>query len=882
MTDDLDVTACAREPIHIPGSIQPHGVLLGLIEPKLEISNASENAAALLGVSGSLLGRELASLIDRSSLAELRTALGDDPRHANPLAMRLANGVAMHGLAHRSDGLLVLELEPAGDDESRFRTAYRRLVRRFEQLRRAATLDEVCALAAREVQTLSGFDRVMVYRFEPDGSGSVVAERRADETMQSYLGLHYPAADIPPQARRLYIVNPLRLIVDAAYAPVPLLPATNPLTSAPLDLTHSTLRSVSPVHCEYLRNMGVAASMSISLLHGDELWGLIACHHRSPYHVPYATRLAAEFLAHVLSARILELDRTEALTRKTAAYRIQADLINEMVAAPRFQEGLQGSGTRLDSLLDCDGAAILYRGETTRIGETPRDEQIRELGADLAANYAGQVVATDHLSALHAPAAQYVDCAAGLIAVPISADGADFLFWFRAERLRSVTWAGEPVNATATSNGGRLRPRASFEAWTEEVRGRAQPWADWEVEVATDFRTALVASIIHQATELERLNAKLLQASRTKDEFLAAVSHELRNPLNAILGWARIARTGVQGEELSKALATIERNAVAQTQLIDDLLDVGRIETGRLQLETRVLDLGELIEQALETVEPTARARDIEIRTRIDRKGADVVGDPRRLQQVVWNLLTNAIKFSADGEGIDVELQRGDSQLALTVRDRGIGIDADLLPHIFEPFRQGESRAKRAGLGLGLSIVRSIVELHGGRIVAVSEGAGRGSLFTVRLPVAALTADGVDEPRRAGTDVDLEGVDIVVAEDNPEAAEMVATLLRNHGASVRVASDGSQALQQLRDRQPDLVISDLDMPEMDGFALIGAILDDQELQPVPAIALTAFARGGDRARALSAGFRHHVAKPVDPEELIAVAASALGLLLPRR
>lgn len=880
MSEELDLSECEREPIHIPGSIQPHGALLGIAEPDLDIVLASANASALLGDHGELRGRRLDELFDKGTVKLLRVALRDDPRDANPLEVRFLDGRNAHGLAHRSDGLLILEIEPASEDKIRFKSAYRRLVRRFERLRRASTLSEVCDISAHEVRALTGFDRVMVYRFDRHANGQVIAEERADESLEPFLGLHYPASDIPAQARRMYVQNPIRIIVDAGYEPVPLVPDINPLTGKPIDLSFASLRSVSPIHCAYLQNMGVASSMSISLLSGDELWGLIACHHRTPFHVPYGTRLIAEFLAHVLSARVSEIERTEALTRKNSAYAIQSRLIDQMVSAPRFQEGLTGDEQSLTDLLDCDSAAILFRGEVTRIGAAPAESEIRGLGAAMSAHARGHVTATDCLAEIVDDDDWPVDRAAGGIAVPISADGLDFIFWFRGERIRSTTWAGDPrMAALRPSDGGRLCPRGSFEAWTEEVRGRSVPWSEWEVEVASDFRTALVASIIHQAAELERLNTRLVQASEQKDRFLATVSHELRNPLNAIMGWVRIARMGPSAEDLEHALETIERNAVAQTELINDLLDVGRIEGGRFHLETEPLNLARVTRDALDTVLPNARSKSIRIETALDEDQSDIIGDPRRLQQVIWNLLSNAIKFSEPDSRIQVTLGRASSAVELTVEDEGIGIPADLIDRIFDPFKQGDTENRRSGLGLGLSIVKSIVELHGGDIAVASDGEGHGTTFRVSLPVAAVRPTFATSSTTERSRANLEGKRILVVDDHPDAAKMVATVLETRGAEATVAHNGVEALEKVRDAAPfDLIVSDLEMPEMDGFDLVAAIHDDPARPAPPAIALTAFTRGGDRAKAITCGFRHHVSKPVDADELIAVVASVLGCL----
>ncbi len=735
MSEPPDPSECEREPIHVPGAIQPHGALLGLNEPALDIVLHSANAAEMLGLALEPLGRNLTELLESSTVEALRRALAADAQDANPLAMTLRGGRPAHGIVHRSGGLLILEVEPAGEDALAFTLAYRRLIRHFTRLRQAATVQEVCDAAAREVRELTGYDRVMVYRFDERANGQVVAESRAAE-LEPYLGLHYPASDIPAQARRLYVANPLRIIVDADYRPVPLVPAANPLDGRPLDLSFATLRSVSPVHCEYLRNMGVRGSMSISLLKEGELWGLVACHHRQPLLVPYGVRLVGEFLAHVLSARISELERAAALRRKSAAYAIQSELLEQIVSAPRFQDGLAGRRTLAD-LMDCCGAAVLYQGEATVIGRTPPADDVVAIGAALQRRAARQVVATDCIAELHPPAAGYADRVAGLLAAPISSDGADFMLWFRPEHPRTFTWAGDPHKpVTARDDGARIGPRRSFGAWTEQVRGRSEPWAEWEVEVAADFRTALVAGIVHQAAELTRLNAELVNTGRQRDQFLAAVSHELRNPLNAILGWAGLARRGLKPEELEEALAVIERNAQAQAQLIDDLLEMNRLERGRIRIEREPVSLPRVVTETVASARPSADASDVSLEAHIADGVPMVMGDAGRLRQVVWNLLSNAIKFSEPGGRVGVEVRRVGNWVVLRVSDQGAGMDADQLPRLFDPFYQGSSGRAKAGLGLGLAIVKNIVELHGGAIDAASDGPGRGSVFTVRLPAA--------------------------------------------------------------------------------------------------------------------------------------------------
>lgn len=721
---------CDSEPIHIPGSIQPHGALLGLRESELEILIASDNSGQFGFQSPH--GRKLAEFVTPETRSLIRSALEGDPRDANPLEVRILEGRAFHGILHRSEGILFLEIEPVAGDARRIRGGYRRLVRKLDSIRRAQNLQEICAVASREVHALTGYDRVMVYRFLSDGSGQVLSEERSDDAVESYMGLHFPASDIPAQARRLYVKNTIRIIVDSAYTPVGIQPSLHPGTQEPIDLSESTLRSVSPIHCEYLRNMDVRGSMSISLLDGDELWGLIACHHREPKLVPYGTRLLAEFLAHVLSARISELARVEFLSAKNAAYSTQAKLIDKMISSPRFQDGLVGEGSTILDVVHSDGAAIVFRDEVTRVGATPGVAEILELVRAFDATAPRDIVAVDRLADIHPPAERYGDVAAGAIAVPLSASG-DTLLWFREEARRSVVWAGRKEES-GLDDRGVLSPRKSFSAWSEEVRGRSRPWQAWEVEVASDFRTALAASVIHQAAELERLNSRLVEADNQKDRFLAAVSHELRNPLNAIVSWAQMARLGGDAESVKKAVEGIERNAEAQARLIDDLMDTARIERGKLQISMKPVRMAEVLEEAMEAIGPSARKKSIRIVTEVRGRDLLIVGDAGRLRQVCWNLLNNAVKYSETDSTVRVRLGERDSCIDLVVEDEGVGMEPGFLERAFDPFRQAEATHSRSGLGLGLSIARTIIELHWGTIRAESPGLGLGSTFTVSLP----------------------------------------------------------------------------------------------------------------------------------------------------
>jgi signal transduction histidine kinase/ActR/RegA family two-component response regulator len=431
---------------------------------------------------------------------------------------------------------------------------------------------------------------------------------------------------------------------------------------------------------------------------------------------------------------------------------------------------------------------------------------------------------------------------------------------------------------------------------TQVVEGRAVGRV-WTFRDVTEHRRA--QQVAQQAAEERRqlleseqfARAEAERANAMKDEFLATVSHELRTPLNAILGWAHLLRTGSMTEpQVQQGVEVIERNARAQTQLIEDLLDMSRIISGKMRLDIQSADPTRFIEAAIETVRPAAEAKGIRLSTLLDPGAGPINGDPNRLQQVVWNLLSNAIKFTAREGRIQVVLERVNSHIEIAVADTGIGIKPEFLPHVFDRFRQEKASRTRSatGLGLGLSIVKHLVELHGGSVHAVSAGEGQGATFTVCLPLTVVQRDGELGSRLHSRSTsrtsplfrppDLSGIKVLVVDDQPDARDMIKRVLEDCEADVATAGSAAEALRAVEEGWPDVLVSDIGMPDVDGYELLRRI---RALGPapgghLPAIALTAFARSEDRTRALRAGFLAHVAKPVEPSELLATVAGVVG------
>jgi len=896
-TFQVDLGNCDREPIHLSGAIQPHGVLFVLSIPGLAILQLSANAGQVFGAAAGP-GRPIGELLDGDCVTALgQLAYDSSPAHATLIKTKALHGGALFdAIARRIPEGLLVELEPATAPESlSFNDFYLRARTAVARLQAFTEIGALCNAAAVEVRAMTGFDRVMVYRFDHRDNGRVIAES-AREGLESYLDLHYPASDIPSQARRLYLLNRLRLIVDVAYQPVPIEPPLSPVTGEPLDLTYSVLRSVSPIHVEYLRNMGIHASMSVSLVVEGRLWGLLLCHHYAPRFVSYDVRAACDFLSQTLSWLITAGERFDRLEQRARVDDRLRLLIQHLSDTDDLAAGLTLGAQDLLAIVDAGGAALVHAGRTTAFGAPPPPVIVEALARWLRSRDDRGFFYTERLASQTAIAAGYVEVAAGLLAVPLDRAGESYLLWFRPGAERTVNWAGDPNKTVSLKDGApRLSPRGSFALWKETVQGESLPWQPWQVEIAVELAHAIGAIVLRRAAVLEALNhelratsEELKRANLAKDDFLATLSHELRTPLSAMLGWIRLARTNqLDPERMAHALDIIERNARTQAKLIEDLLDVSRIISGKMRLDVQAINLLDVARAALDSIRPSAEAKSISVHSVLDPGASIIMGDPARLQQVVWNLLSNAVKFTGKEGHIHLHLTRAESSAAITVSDDGEGIDAAFLPHVFDRFRQAYGGIDRVhqGLGLGLAIVRHLVELHGGSVSAFSQGKGKGAVFTVHLPLSPLRGESAEIPAGgalAAGDADcpphLLGLRILVVDDEPDARELLLAELSRCGAVVELAETAAEALQRVSDWLPDALISDIGLPQMDGYMLIKAIrkLPQEQGGRTPAIALTAYASSQDRSRAFLAGFQAHLAKPIELQELLAVLASISG------
>ncbi|WP_044421075.1 ATP-binding protein [Pseudomonas syringae group genomosp. 3] len=739
---------CAREPIRVPGAIQPHGVLLSVAGDPLCIEQVSANCAKSLGLeSVELLGQPLSILLSPAHLMLINQAYSQ-PAMTNSDPIRLTvRAVDYSASLSRAGDVLIIELEPfveAAHEQSRI------ITRVLRNLQAATTLETLFDIGVHEIQALTGYDRVMIYRFEPEGHGKVVAQALTGP-LPSYSGLNFPGSDIPAQARELYRLNWIRVIPDATYVPVALIPTLRPATGQPLDLSFSTLRSVSPVHCEYLKNMGVRSSMSISLLDGGELWGLITCSHPEPLLVSRELRDACAMIGQLLSVKISAIVATHIQREREEKVVLLGQLADAMNRADHeILHGLVSRPELLQALTQADGAAVLIDDQVHLFGQCPTAEEVRALyqwirdtgltrqrSKERATGLQGLgVFHTDSMQREHPESAAYRETASGVIAFTLPKPVDNAVMWFRSQLASIMNWSGNPAHHVSTRPAGsashRLRPRQSFDIWKQEVTGIARPWSRADLYGAEDIRRSALES------DLERQVQREQEAVRLRDELVAVVSHDLRNPMSIIImqcgmmqRWA-VGDTNFENRNIRRALGTIEKATTRMNSLLEDLLDTAQIEAGRYQLSRLALSVTSLLEEACSLLVMLTTEKNIELNC-TSAQGLVIDADPERIFQVLSNLVGNAIKFTPKGGRINIDAVADGDNVLFKVSDDGIGIPAEHLPYIFQRYwsvKEGNPR----GNGLGLYICQGIITAHGGRLWADSS-LDSGSVFSFTLPM---------------------------------------------------------------------------------------------------------------------------------------------------
>lgn len=784
----VDLTNCDREPIHQLGFVQPFGCLIST-SSDLIINHLSRNCADLLGLDvDSIVGQKLVGLLPDQTLHDLRTKLQTVRPNVGVGRLfaydALGNGTLFDISVHMSGKSFIFEFEPKRRSEPRDDLAMVQPL--IGRVKRKETIDDATREAARGLQLLSGFDRVMVYRFAPDGSGEVVAERCRPE-MESFLGLRYPASDIPQQARALYKRNLLRLIEDVDAEVSPIVPEANP-KGEPLDLSLAVTRAVSPIHLEYLRNMGVASSMSVSILKDGELWGLFACHHSESHYVDYERRSAIELFAQFFSYELESKLEKELRDTERESRELHDRLMVRLSSGADLIDNAGMLADEISQLLSNDGIAIYSDGRFTRHGHTPNQEEFLSLAKFLNTVPTGEVFATNEIAALYPRAKDFVDRSAGLLAIPISRTPRDYIVFFRREIARSVRWAGNPEKPVEVGpNGARLTPRKSFEAYVENRRGTSQEWTESEIRMGEALRISLIEIVLKLTDEA---NEQRRSATEKQELLIAELNHRVRNILNLIQG------------------------LVAQSKSdANDIASYTKVLDGRIQSLARAHD--QLTRQEW-TPSPLRKLIEVEVKAFLTGQAdrLEITGDSPLLLPaafstmalVVHELVTNSAKYGAltDQSGrVSIDLKIADDG-ALLIAWREIGG-----PLVKAPQRTG----------FGSTIIERTVpfELRGTAEVRYKPG-GVEADFMIPAPLVVAgtpeeaKTDNTEEKEDTQKMTNLVAGQILVVEDNMVIALQASDILTAEGADhVELSSSVQDALNILDKQTIDLAVLDVNL-----------------------------------------------------------------------
>lgn len=750
--DIVNLVNCESEPIHVPGSIQPHGFLLGLTGSNFLITFCSGNTGDFIDKTPQqLLGHTLTQIFTPEEVSRFKEYLANTAQQdiAHPHVFT-HDEIQYNTTVHTSGNGVVLEFEPFPDGSLKLPNLYTQTRKFVSFLDTARNLQELCQLIADETRTITGYDRVMIYRFDKDYNGEIFAESKID-SIESFLGLNYPHTDIPVQARQLYMRNLLRMIADVHYTPIPIYTINDNASNKDLDLSLSVLRSVSPIHIEYLKNMGVGATLTISLIHDNRLWGLITCHHYSAKNIPHYTRLAAQLQGHFLASQIKVREVAEEFETSMKLNGHLYDLQKLLTGTEDFAV-TQCENPLLLTLTNADGVAIVSEGNVCTGGIVPADEEILKLG-DWLHTYADTGnFHTSRLSdiyedgkAIAAKAAGIMYRALGTTSVP------NYIIWFRSEVENTINWAGDPAKAIIKDSTG-LSPRKSFELWKEVVKHQSREWSIPEVNAASSFAHNLqkqlyITYIRREEDKYRKLSEQLQEANNELANINWISTHDLKEPLRKIqIFSSRLLETNsldLSADTVRDSITRVKNAAGRMQVLIDDILEYFRLND----------DENPFVPVNLNDIIATVRA---ELSEEIDEKSTVmevdtlpvVNGVPFQIRQLFINLLGNALKFAKPGErphinitcsrvhGKSIKDKNAEQEdyYQICFKDSGIGFDTIYVDKIFDVFQRLHTSNSYGGTGVGLAICKKIMNNHKGFITAHSIP-NDGATFCVYFPV---------------------------------------------------------------------------------------------------------------------------------------------------
>ena len=763
---------CENEKIQFPGSIQPHGVLICIDPENGTVLSASNNHREIPALSGDIIGRPIGELWPE--LAERRSEEAE--------TFVLDNTYVVY---HYSNGpTRIVEFERY-QREDHFTSGHLiELEQVLVHLHEADSREAMTLAATDAIRRFTGMERVLVYRFDNDGHGEVVAESKVDDWTESFIGFHFPSADIPAQARALYLISRSRFIPQRDYDPVPITPQLDPRNGQPFDLSRSRLRSVSPMHRLYQKNLGVDGAMSLSIISGGRLWGLVVGHHRQQHRVPFPARQQATTIAASLSTRLPILENAAERQARVRHASLHATLLERIAGADDFVLPLVSGPITLADLFFASGAAVVIaKGETDddeiqeihTVGLTPDRESILTVARACRERLVDRVFHSDHVASFLPSLSIHAEYASGILAVAIGEDLRHLLLWFRPEFARTIIWGGaSPAQVDKEKAAGNYLPRLSFQHWAEEARMRSAPWPQWLIDIARSLGTAANDTILRQMRSIRRMNVMLREKDEAKSRFLAHMSHELRAPLNAIIGFSEMLKDGkleALTSKQSEAVGCILEGGHHLLAVINDILDLSKVEAGKMKLQLSAVDLAVLAGRVIGLQVSVALAHGVAIENHHPPDLPPLMIDERATRQMLFNLLSNALKFTPKGGTVAISTHvRTDGGVTLSVADTGIGIPRSQQKEVLEPFCQAPAAqgSDHTGTGLGLPIVKALIELHGGVLRLESEE-WRGTVVTLEFPPSAT----LSAPRSASVRLALRAAAL-----QAHAALEVAPILR--------------------------------------------------------------------------------------------------------
>lgn len=735
----VDLTNCDKEPIHIPGKVQSHGFLVAVNSKTHLITYISENSRPFINDEPkNYLGKKLGDFEKKIKVTGTQLSLeqvvtlginNSSFETINPFYLEIG-GKPYSLIVSTSGENHILEFETVASDLDF--DIQKTIGRSVSEILSGKNLNSLLVNAAQEVKKIIRYDRVMIYKFGEDGHGEVVAEVKNDD-LEPFLGLHYPASDIPKQARELYKLNLTRIIADVNSESSAII--THKTDGPPLDLTHSTLRAVSPIHIQYLKNMGVGSSFSISLMAHGELWGLIACHNYSPRFINFKAREASKLIGQILSSA-LEYRQDEEDVEKQSRATAAAEELGKFIEKENYlEDALTAKSTTIKDITNATGAAVIFDNQVLTVGVTPDKEQIAEIVKWLRVNMQDTIYYTHRFPEIFYPVRKYSDVASGILACILSKELGEMIIWFKPEQVQAINWAGNPEKPVEEGENGlmQLSPRKSFDSWTEIVKNTSERWTNPELSAVIKIREQIMYAINRKANDIRVLNERLQLAYEELDTFSFTISHDLRTPLSSIKSYSELLLTTNKSldDKAKKILERIVAGTDKMSFLIKEILNYSRV--GRTDIEKAPINMKNLLNDIKREVVAALNAENLEF---IIGETPAISGDLTMISQVFTNLINNAVKYSARSNPSKVTIKgvKGANEITYSIEDNGVGIDVNYYSRVFELFKRMDNVKDFEGTGVGLAIVKRIVEKHEARIWFEST-LGIGTIFYISFKI---------------------------------------------------------------------------------------------------------------------------------------------------